>query len=124
MGFFSTRRPVAIRDIEHGHELRNLLRESERRPVLLYKHSAICGLSSIAEREIRRLSQGSDVPVYRIVVQKARRLSAIVERFFGIRHESPQAILVFQRRAIFDASHRGVRSETLEHAARRFGDAS
>jgi len=117
----SNRTISVLTDIEHGHEFRNVLRESEQRPVLLYKHSAVCGLSTMAEREILRLSERSDVGLYRVVVQKARWLSRVVERFFRVRHESPQAILIYERRAIFNASHRGIRWENVEEVLSGLG---
>ncbi|MFQ5569124.1 MAG: bacillithiol system redox-active protein YtxJ [Rhodothermales bacterium] len=90
---------------------------SMKEPVVLYKHSALCGLSFRARREIARLADADDPPpVYEVVVQEARAVSNQIERWLGIRHESPQVIVLHQRRPVFNASHRRVTARAVRDA--------
>ena len=118
------RRPASAADdmpltpLSTPADLEGALEESEREPVLVFKHSRICGLSDLAHREIDRLASAGDLPIYKIVVQEARALSDHIEATFGIRHESPQAILLSDRAPVFHASHRGITADAVREAAR------
>jgi bacillithiol system protein YtxJ len=92
--------------------------ESFERPVLLFKHSLTCGMSAHANDEVRAFLAGAEnTPVCGlIVVQHARPVSnAVVERF-GIRHESPQALVLRDGRVVWHASHWRVTARSLEDA--------
>ncbi len=71
----------------------NELRESE--VVIVYKHSNRCAISWGAKREIDRFLEGAPgVPVYLIDVVKNRALSLKAAEMLGVKHQSPQAILL------------------------------
>lgn len=105
--------------LETEKGLEDAVARSHREPVVLFKHSAWCGLSTYAHRELSKLTQPDDPPVYCIVVQHARRLTTAVEERFGIRHESPQVIVLFEGKPVFDASHGRVTAEAVRQAARQ-----
>lgn len=82
---------------------------------LIYKHSPHCGLSSIARVEMVWFAQGNpEVPIWTVDVIHQRSLSDDIAARFGIRHESPQVILLRRGRPVFDASHRGVSAVAVE----------
>lgn len=97
-------------------DLTEALEASDTHPVVIYKHSATCGVSLWARREIQQLANPDDPPVFEVVVQEARPLSNAIAQHFQIRHESPQAIVVKDRTAIFNTSHGGVRATSLRQA--------
>ncbi len=103
-------------DLSTENHLDVLLERSHNEPVVIYKHSDICGLSTIAQREVSRFASDVEAPIYKLVVQKARHVSNAIERLFGVRHESPQAIVVSNGRAVYDASHRAISAEALAQA--------
>jgi len=83
------------------------LAESQRRPVLLFKHSATCGISAQAHESLEQwlAGQADPPPVYVIEVRTHRPLSAAVAQRFAIRHESPQVLLVDHGSVTWHASH-------------------
>lgn len=94
------------------------LQRSHQLPLLLFKHSAACGVSAQADEQVRQFldATGAGVLCGVVVVQSARPVSnAIVERF-GIRHESPQALLVREGRVVWHASHWRVTASALHDA--------
>ena len=105
-----------IKDITTETEWDDVLRKSHDCPVVLFKHSTSCGLSSRAQRQIERLTDPDDPDVYRIVVQKARVISNYVEKVLGIRHESPQVFVLAGGNAVYDSSHHGVTVENVRGA--------
>ena len=64
------------------------------------------------------------IPVFEVVVQSARPLSNHIETFFGIRHETPQVIVLYRGQPTFDTSHRGVTADAVHDAAGKVQPAS
>lgn len=89
---------------------------SMQEPVVLFKHSTMCGSSYRARRQIHTLTEANDPPVYELIIQEARPLSNKIAEALGIRHQSPQVIVLHQGRPIFDASHGRVTAEAVRAA--------
>ena len=83
--------------------------ESLERPVLLFKHSRTCGISMEAFDELQAhvAEHAANAPAsYKVItVQSHRHVSDELTARFGIRHETPQAILLRDGRPIWNASH-------------------
>lgn len=92
------------------------LARSQDEPVILYKHSNTCPLSAAARSEMVHFVQEEDVPVYEVVVQEARSASDKIAEELGVRHETPQVIILNQGRPLFDASHRDITAQTVRQA--------
>ena len=81
--------------------------ESLERPVLLFKHSRTCGISHEALDELHaHAAEAGTRAAYKVItVQSHRGLSDSAADRFGIRHETPQAILLRDGRPVWNASH-------------------
>lgn len=87
---------------------------------LIYKHSPICGVSALAREEVVRFAEANPaVPVYQVDVIEARGLSRRLAEGLGVRHASPQVILLRGGTAVWATSHLGVTTDALEGAVRR-----
>jgi bacillithiol system protein YtxJ len=95
--------------------LEELFKRSNDRPVILFKHSLTCPISSAAYQEMERLTH----EVSLIVMQRSRDTSAEIERRTGIRHESPQVIIVRNGAAVWNASHWSITAKAVERAAHK-----
>jgi bacillithiol system protein YtxJ len=95
-------------------ELEKLFARSHEEPVLLFKHSLTCPISSAANAQMRKVAG----EVSLVVVQKARDVSREVEARTGVRHESPQALVIVDGRAVWTESHWGITAEKVEQALR------
>jgi bacillithiol system protein YtxJ len=77
-------------------------------PVVIFKHSTRCSISSTA---LNRLERGWDFPagegpeMYYLDLIAFRQVSNAVADQLKVHHESPQLILVKNGEAVFDASH-------------------
>jgi bacillithiol system protein YtxJ len=88
-----------------------------RELAVIYKHSPRCGVSLTAADEVRRFAEAEPaVPVYVLDVVRDRVLAREVERRLGVRHESPQTLLLRAGEVVWDASHRGVTARALAAA--------
>jgi bacillithiol system protein YtxJ len=97
-------------------ELEAAIAESRERPVLVFKHSRTCGISCEALDELRthveRAERGVSYKV--ITVQSHRGVSDEAALRFGIRHQTPQAILLRDGRPVWNASHFRITAEHLD----------
>jgi bacillithiol system protein YtxJ len=107
-------RPQRIEDLDR------LLAQTAERPLLLFKHSVTCGTSAEALDElIDHLNEDKLDARYAIVtVQSHRELSNAVSARLGIRHETPQALLIRDGRVIWSASHFRVTAAAVQSAIR------
>ena len=95
-------------------QLEEVFKRSQEKPVVLFKHSTTCPISSAAYQQMEQMPD----EVSLIVVQHARDLSREVEKRTGIRHESPQAIILRDGHAAWHASHWKVTADAVERAVR------
>jgi bacillithiol system protein YtxJ len=112
-----------LTQLQHIEQLDRLLSESHTRPLLLFKHSFSCGVSAEALDELIDhlnadiVAAGVPDPRYAIVtVQTHRDVSNAVSTKLGVRHETPQALLIRDGRVIWSASHFRVTAEAMKKA--------
>lgn len=98
-------------------DLERVLESGQSGRVFLYKHSLTCGTSAYALEEMTQLAAAEpDVPLHLVPVQTARAVSDAIANRFGLRHESPQLILVDHGQVRWHASHFGVTAERAREA--------
>lgn len=99
-------------------QLDDLLNSSSERLVWLFKHSLICGTSAGARSEFERFAakQSDRAAIGVIEIQRTRDVSREVAARTGVRHESPQVLLIRDGRAVWYASHRGITERALDDA--------
>jgi len=108
-------------------DIETLLVESASRPVLLLKHSYSCGTSAQALDELLAHvdeREGRDVRFAMVTVQTHRDVSNAVASRLGIRHETPQALLLRDGNVVWQASHFRVTADAIAEAISRYAAAS
>ena len=108
-----------MKTIKTEQELGELVAQSSERPVLIFKHSNACPISSRARDEVERFvdaAEGGDFGFGMVVVQEARPLSQAIEAKLGVRHESPQALVIRDGKVVWNASHWNVTGDALGKA--------
>jgi bacillithiol system protein YtxJ len=100
--------------IADADALEQALERSNNGPVVLFKHSTTCPISSAAYEQMSKVT--SDVAL--VVVQRARDISNEIASRTGIRHESPQAIVLRNGQAVWSASHFDITAKAVEQALR------
>lgn len=101
-------------------DFENALRESDGKPVFVFKHSTRCPISAGALQQVRNFEASSveNAPaIYMALVVENRALSNAIAERLGVKHESPQAILVSGGRAIWSRTHRAISAAALSEAA-------
>ena len=105
-----------LTSLSHIDELEAAIAESCERPVLLFKHSRTCGISCEALDELHaHVETAEPQAAYKLItVQSHRGLSDQAARRLGIRHETPQAILLRDGRPVWTASHFRITKQQLD----------
>jgi bacillithiol system protein YtxJ len=104
--------------LETSGDLRALIQQSHDTPVVIFKHSTRCGASAIIKRRLEEDwdFQNDDVATYLLDLVAYGDASNEVAKTFGVRHESPQILVIRDGRSIFDASHGDVSAAAIEQA--------
>jgi bacillithiol system protein YtxJ len=103
---------IKLTDIE---QLNEIIQESKTMPVIIYKHSTRCGISTMAENN---LEQGWDqlkphAKFYYLDLIRYRDVSTAIAETFYVRHQSPQILIIKNGRSVYDVSHYDIKVEAI-----------
>ena len=98
--------------IDNRETLDKLITDFKNKPVVIFKHSNSCGISSAAYSEMEKLEN----PVNLLEVQSAREFLRQLADLTGIRHETPQVIVLKDGKAVWNASHFDVKASAVSQA--------
>lgn len=99
-------------EITEPDEWERLRARSADGPIPVFKHDPYCSISLVARRELSRVE--GEIPVIDVAGSKA--LSLEVARQTGVRHESPQVIVLRDGEAAWSASHFAISAAAVEAA--------
>jgi bacillithiol system protein YtxJ len=106
-----------MRDLTTIPELEAAL-APDPKPVLLYKHSTQCGICDAAIEEVQSFeAQHPDAAtIYYLDLLAHRDVSNAIAQRLGIRHESPQLILLKEGKPVTVLNHRAIRADAVVKA--------
>jgi bacillithiol system protein YtxJ len=117
MATASTPPATAFVPLEDVPQLDILIAQSHDRPVLIFKHSTTCGTSFQAYDELDEyVRRPGSLPVYLVDVHGARQVAREIAARFGIRHESPQVLVLAGGQVRWHASHYRVSLDEVDRA--------
>lgn len=109
-----------LRTLTTPEDVDELIERSRQAPVWIFKHSLICPTSAAAWSQYQSFvaaRPSDDGVTYTLIeIQHTRPASHAVAERTGIRHESPQALLLKDGKVVWHASHWKIRKEALEGA--------
>ena len=116
---FKSERDIVKKEIEEvpwhalteSKQLEEIEEESEKMPVVVFKHSTRCGISRMVLNNFERsydLPKDKKVKLYMLDLIANRNISNEVAERFKVRHESPQMIILKDRQVVHHASHQGI----------------
>lgn len=111
--------PTPMQTLATIDELNSALAGTSQRPAVFFKHSPYCGTSAMAEEALAELPEVGphlDADWYLVPVQASRAVSAELSKRFGIRHESPQVLVVDDNRVVWHGSHFRVTPAAIQSA--------
>jgi len=99
--------------------LSQLEEESRDNSVLIFKHSTRCSISDSALGRLQRNwkeENAEQMSCYYLDLIQFRDLSNRVAEKYGIRHESPQALIIRDGKCVFSQTHSQIRLSDLLQA--------
>lgn len=101
-----------IPEIDSIEECNSLM---EKELIILFKHSPTCPVSWMAHREVMRLhTEQPELPLYLVSVRRRRDVARLIEERTGVRHESPQILVLRHGSVVGFASHDDVTVSTIK----------
>lgn len=97
---------------------------SAERPILLFKHSTRCNISSAALSRLERAWTEADDALhtaYHLDLLRHRDVSNAIAQRYRVEHASPQVLVIRHGRCVYHESHFGISygdvMQALKHAA-------
>jgi bacillithiol system protein YtxJ len=81
---------------------------SASKPVIIFKHSKRCSISSAALNRFEKLYSNEDsneLPAYYLDLIKHRDISNLLAQHYKVEHQSPQTLLIQNGKCTHHASH-------------------
>ncbi|MEK3883471.1 bacillithiol system redox-active protein YtxJ [Paenibacillus sp. PL2-23] len=99
---------MTYKEITTIEQWEEAFRQSDERPVVLFKHSTTCPVSANAHEEFNRYLSDSPkdgVDYLLVKVIESRPVSNKIAEDTGVKHESPQIMYIDNKAKVWTASH-------------------
>lgn len=115
MGLFSSKQKQRFpwTELTSSEQLHQLMASSGTKPVLFFKHSTRCSISSMALNRFENNMDPENCTCVYLDLLTYRPLSAEIEQITHVEHQSPQAILIKNNEVIYTASHNGINASEI-----------
>lgn len=99
-------------------QLKGAIESSAQKPVLLFKHSTRCGVSSMAMSGFQSGWEGTEeeIDIYYLDLLNYRNVSNEIAALTGVFHQSPQVIVLKNRAVVYTATHSGINAREALNA--------
>ncbi|HRO41547.1 MAG TPA: bacillithiol system redox-active protein YtxJ [Flavipsychrobacter sp.] len=94
-------------------QLEKIMQQSFQQPVVIFKHSTRCSISSMAKNRLERVSQPENIKFYYLDLLRFRSVSNKIAELFQVYHESPQVLLIKNGACVYDESHSGIEMQEI-----------
>ena len=99
-------------------QLEEIVQQSFNQPIVIFKHSTRCSISTMAKGRLERVSTPENVTFFFLDLIRFRSISNRISEMFQVYHESPQVLLIRNGECVYDESHNGIdMNEIIEQAA-------
>lgn len=105
---------ININKVDSFEKLDDVFARSHTSPVVLFKHSNRCGISSHVLEMVRDIDGELNV----VVIQENRDLSDEITARSGYTHQSPQAFVLVDGRPVYHATHYGIEAARINEVVR------
>jgi len=90
-------------------QLEAVIEESKNTPVLIFKHSTRCSISSMVKNRLERSwNFDNELKPYYLDLIQYRNVSNLIAQKLNVEHQSPQAIVLKDKNVHYDASHMSI----------------
>ncbi|MCA0171549.1 bacillithiol system redox-active protein YtxJ [Bacillus sp. RAR_GA_16] len=109
---------MAITKLTTSDDFQRIKKENAQ--FILFKNSTTCPISAQAFEEFEKFSDDVSREVYYLNVQESRPLSTEIAETYGVKHQSPQALVFNGEEVVWNDSHWRITYTSLTEAAEQF----
>ena len=99
---------MSWKNLNNEQTLDHIKEISHQRPVVIFKHSTRCSISSAAWNRLQRTWNNDGIKetdLYYLDLISYRSISNEIEDLFGVEHQSPQILLIENGMCTYHTSH-------------------
>ena len=89
-------------------QLAQIKEQSRLQPVVIFKHSTRCSISTMAKNRLERETPATDTSFYYLDILRYRPISNRIAEVFHVHHESPQVLIIKNGECTYEESHNGI----------------
>jgi len=120
LDFFSSEsKQTNWNQLENSEQLDQIIASSSEKPVVIFKHSTRCSISSMAKSRLTRdnelLEEITDFWYLDLIAY--RHISNEIASRLGVPHESPQVLLLKDGQVTYNSSHHMINATELHKEA-------
>lgn len=97
--------------LKNEEQLNNIIEESHKQAVLIFKHSTSCAISGMALNRLERAWDEHEMATlkpYYLDLLAYRPVSNAIAQQWGIEHQSPQVLVIKNGECIYNTSHMAI----------------
>ncbi len=107
---------VGWKQLTDLEELNTIVKESNEKLVVIFKHSTRCGISRMVLKQFENEFNSDDkITLYFLDLLEYRAISNAIASQFDVPHQSPQMIVIKDGIAIYNASHENIDAHDLKN---------
>jgi bacillithiol system protein YtxJ len=101
--------------LEDLGQLNEIIKLSEEKPVIIFKHSTRCSISRMALKNFENeYNLGENVSAYFLDLISFREVSNEIASRFNVVHQSPQLLLIAGGKLVYDVSQSSIDAQELK----------
>ncbi len=90
------------------NQLNEILTDSKNKTIAIFKHSTRCGISRNAIKQFEKQTENNTIDFYFLDLLSFRNISNAIALKFGVEHQSPQLIVLKNKKVVAHASHHAI----------------
>ncbi len=98
--------------LESSETLTEMIQQSFESPLIVYKHSSRCSISTLALSRLQ--SDNYEAELYFLDIIGFREISNEIEKRFKVIHQSPQLLIIHKGECVFNTSHLDISAPVVE----------
>jgi len=104
--------------LESEKQLEQAIEDSYKKPIVLFKHSVTCGISSRAKYMLEDdwSFDPDSFDFYYLDLLAFRGISNAIADRLKVNHQSPQIVIVKDGQSVYDMSHHRISAQSLQKA--------
>lgn len=111
----SQENPSFWKNLDNEKDLKKIIEESHHKKVVIFKHSTRCFISKTVLKSFEKevLRENPEADFYYLDLLKFRNISNALTEQFGLRHESPQLLVIQNGKLINNGSHQAISTQLI-----------